>query len=192
MLSYLTQICKDSDNEIFQEQDPRSLQQEVPFTLSIPGRLTLESALERKPDLRVLKTCRGELLSPQPDQVSRFSTLDISDQAIPGPRGCPVHCRLFHSLPGLYLPDASGTPIMTFPDIDTCPLGAQPPHQVLQSNKHCRVFASLTVPTALRVRGGNRTLWNRKDPGSNLGSATARLRDLGQVTSPLCASVSSL
>lgn len=60
---------------------------------------------------------------PQPPDYWQFGLADYC-------RGCPMHCRIFSSNPGLYLLDASSTPLFQLwqpkmsLDVVACPLGA--------------------------------------------------------------------
>ena len=47
---------------------------------------------------------------------------EILGQVIVGCWGCPEHCRMFNSIPGLYSPDASGafTLVMTTKNVSRC------------------------------------------------------------------------
>lgn len=43
---------------------------------------------------------------------------------------CPASCRMFSSIPGLYLPEASGTPVMTTKNVSRhCPVSPEGQNQ---------------------------------------------------------------
>lgn len=98
----------------------------VPSAVGIPGPLQPPALLRHQLPCEPSQVSHWTPLPPIPSSLAfrvfdpvpschstgflKLSTIDISEQMILCCGGCPDHCRIFNSIPGLHPPDASGTP----------------------------------------------------------------------------------
>lgn len=103
----------------------------IPGPLQTPGLLRCQLPCEPSqvshwtPLPLVPSTLAFRVFDPVPSCHStvflKLSTTDILEQMILFCRGCPDHCRIFSSIPGLHPPDASDTPQFRQPSLQRLP-----------------------------------------------------------------------